>query len=120
MTYRQEPCEKGVEMRRIDSEMDAVLGLSNAAAREKATRLLIKLERKSDRDMLIDLLCDLRRAEQKRRSDRVTDPERRILVGARLPRQIAEQYRARAREEKLSLYAWCCKAFRREYEGRDG
>lgn len=103
-------------MRRIDTEMDAILGITSTDARDKAVALMIRMADPDDRKLFIDLMCSLRRAEQRRRSDKVTDPERRILVGARIPRWLADQYREQARRSKRSLYAWCCEAFREKCE----
>lgn len=119
--YRQNAPAGGVEMRRIDTEMKAVLEISSEDARAKATRLLLSLDDKKDRDALIDLLCTMRRSEQKRRSDRITDPDRRVLIGARLPRWLADQYKEQARISKRSMYAWASEAFMEKYRReRDG
>lgn len=52
------------------------------------------------------------RTTRKRASDRQTDRARRVLVGARLPRKVAEmaEYCAAARE--ISLYAWVSDAIK--------
>ena len=46
------------------------------------------------------------RTEARRKSDRETDNRRRVLVGARVPRETAERCKAAAEAEGLSLYAW--------------
>ena len=44
------------------------------------------------------------RAERKRKSNRITDFQRRTLVGARVPRALKEQCRAQAQARGISLY----------------
>ena len=61
------------------------------------------------------LVLARRRTQQRRDSDRETDVQRRLLVGARLPRETAERYRACAKEHGLSLYAFAAAALEREY-----
>ena len=56
-----------------------------------------------------------RRTAQRADSDTVTDLSRRLLVGARLPRALAERYRACAHANGLSLYRFVCNALEREY-----
>ena len=56
-----------------------------------------------------------RRTAQRAESDSVTDQGRRILVGARLPRPLAERYRACAQAHGASLYRFVCNAMEREY-----
>ena len=56
-----------------------------------------------------------RRASGKAESDARTDHARRILVGARLPRETAERYRSCAAAKGLSLYRFVCNALEREY-----
>lgn len=60
-------------------------------------------------------LTDGRRARQRRESDARTDPERRLLIGPRLPRETAERYRAAAQARHLSLYAWAAQALAAQY-----
>lgn len=62
-----------------------------------------------------ELMKALGRNDLKRSSDRRTDAARRILVGARIPRWEAEQYRAQAMNEGRSFYRWCSAAFRYYY-----
>jgi len=65
--------------------------------------------------LLVRLAAARRRTCQRADSDAVTDQARRILVGARLPRETAEKYRACASEHGLSLYRFICNALEREY-----
>lgn len=67
------------------------------------------------RELVSALVLARRRTQQRRDSDAGTDVERRLLVGARLPRQTAERYRACARAHGLSLYSFACSALEREY-----
>lgn len=46
------------------------------------------------------------RTEARRKSDRETDRGRRLTIGARVPREQAERYKAAAADEGISLYAW--------------
>lgn len=48
-------------------------------------------------------------------SDEETDARRRLLVGARIPRETAEVYRRCAREHEISLYRFVCNALEREH-----
>lgn len=56
-----------------------------------------------------------RRKQKKRISDRATDHSRRLLVGPRLPRELAEEYRKAAQEKNQSLYQWAADALRAHY-----
>ena len=87
-------------------ERDALRDALNAAYRSGSRDILACLER---------LAAARRRTQLRQDSDRMTDPARRILVGARLPRPLAEQYRACAAGHGLSLYRFVCNALEREY-----
>ena len=102
-------------MRRIDTEMNALQDLHTQAERDAATRLLLRIKDPTARDDLMDLLCVRRRARRKEESDAKTDLDRRVLIGARLPRYLADVYRDQARARRRSLYAWCCEAFREKF-----
>lgn len=56
-----------------------------------------------------------RRTAQRQESDAATDQGRRLLVGARVPRPLAEKYRACAKARGISLYRFVCLALEREY-----
>ena len=56
-----------------------------------------------------------RRTAQRADSDAETDRSRRILVGARLPRILADKYRECAASQGISLYRFVCNALEREY-----
>lgn len=66
-------------------------------------------------DLVQRLLQAKVRANRRAGSDTVTDSARRILVGARLPRATAEQYRQAAAACGVSLYRFVCNALRHEY-----
>ena len=61
------------------------------------------------------LLEAARRRAQRRASDDVTDPARRKLIGARLPREQVARYEEHARAQGLSVYAWVSQAIERQY-----
>lgn len=67
------------------------------------------------RELVTALVLARRRTGQRRDSDRETDADRRILVGARLPRATGEQLRKCAQDHGMSLYRFVCQAMEREY-----
>lgn len=67
------------------------------------------------RELVTALVLARRRTGQRRDSDRETDADRRILVGARLPRATGEQLRKCAQDHGMSLYRFICQALEREY-----
>lgn len=67
------------------------------------------------RELVTALVLARRRTGQRRDSDRETDADRRILVGARLPRATGEQLRKCAQDHGMSLYRFVCQALEREY-----
>lgn len=86
-------------------------------AQSAAIELLTKLPN-HQKHTLMNVLTAARRHDQRRESDRATDTARRLTIGARLPREVAERYRAAARAAGLSLYSWvwgaCEERYRRE------
>ena len=81
-------------------------------------RLVLELavEREEPIDKLVmDLCFARRRAAQRAASDRQTDKDRRLLVGARVPREKAERYRKKAKASGRSLYRFVLDALEREY-----
>lgn len=68
-----------------------------------------------DSAFLERLAAARRRTLQRADSDAATDLSRRLLIGARLPRELAERYRDCATEHGLSLYRFVCNALEREY-----
>lgn len=82
----------------------------------KAALLLMKHADYPEEVEAVALLLESgRRRRQRRNSDAKTDHERRLLVGPRLPREIAEQYRAAAEARHLSLYSWAAQALAAQY-----
>ena len=61
-------------------------------------------------DALCDVLAARRRTEQRRKSDRLTDRQRRRLVGARVSRAVAERCKYAAESCGLSLNQWVTRA----------
>jgi len=51
-----------------------------------------------------DLVLAMERTRRKRASDRATDSRRRVLVGARVPRALAERVKDAARNKDVSVY----------------
>lgn len=83
-------------------------------AQQAAIDLLVKLPGSQKHDLL-SVLVAARRHEQRRTSDRYTDGVRRLTIGARLPRETAERYRAAAKAKGLSLYSWVWQACEEKY-----
>ena len=97
-------------------ENQVLEGFSLLSAEEK-TVVMLALDNSSStvKDLVYNLCYARRRAAMRAASDRETDKDRRILVGARLNRPLAEKYRACAHERGLSLYRFVCNALEREY-----
>ncbi len=51
-----------------------------------------------------DIVLAMERTRCRRASDRATDARRRVLIGARVPRALAEQVREAARGKGVSVY----------------
>lgn len=49
---------------------------------------------------------------RKRSSDRRTQRERRVLIGATVPLDLADKIRTAAARRGISVYRWCVKAFK--------
>lgn len=56
------------------------------------------------------------RGHAKRPQDKANDHAARTLVGARLPREDVDRYRAAAAEEGVSLYRWTATALESAYQ----
>ena len=65
-------------------------------------------------DALLNMVEATARATGKRQSDRMTDSARRMLVGARIPRQMAEDCRQAAQASGRSLYRFVLDALAHE------
>lgn len=61
-------------------------------------------------DQLAELLTDAYRFRAKAESDARTDHERRVLVGARVPRSLAERCCRAADRAGVSMYRWVTRA----------
>ena len=90
-------------------------GLALFPAAERAALLQAMRDRQIPPAVLVRLAAARRRTSQRANSDARTDHARRLLVGARLPRQTAERYRECAAGQGLSLYRFVCQALEREY-----
>ena len=95
-------------------------GLALFPAAERAALLQAMRDRQITPAALVRLAAARRRASRKADSDARTDHARRILVGARLPRQTAQRYRECAAGHGLSLYRFVCNALEREYRRLTG
>lgn len=104
-------------MRVSRTEMMSFLELPEPA-REPAMRLILKLQGQN-RETLMDLLAAVRRDRQRYESDSTTDPERRVLVGPRLPRRMVDRYRVAAKEKGQSLYRWATEALEEHLANQD-
>ena len=82
---------------------------------EEEREVLLDALAQGQRELVTALVLARRRGGQRRASDRETDIDRRILVGARLPRTTGEQLRQCARDHGMSLYRFVCQALEREY-----
>ena len=77
--------------------------------------VLLDAMAQGQQQLVTALVLARRRGGQRRDSDRETDMNRRILMGARLPRATGEQLRQCARDHGMSLYRFVCQALEREY-----
>lgn len=90
-----------------------------AEERRAAKRALLRLDGRGpvSKSRAIEAAGDIIRAaargHAKRASDRETDRRRRVLVGARVPRELAQRYQAAAAAQGVSLYAWAVAALTR-------
>ena len=74
-------------------------------AREAAAALAPQLDA-AGRERLEEIAVAVRRRNQRRESDRITDKNRRTLVGAHVPRGRAEVYKQLAKAKGISLHQW--------------
>lgn len=75
------------------------------AARAAMAELAPQLDA-TGRERLDELAVAMRRRNQQRESDRITDQNRRTLVGAHVPRKKAEFYKQLAKAKGISLHQW--------------
>lgn len=78
------------------------------SAEEKAVMMdALDTDNRDVPDLISRLCLARRRAQQRWQSDMTTDRSRRLLVGARVPRRKAEQYRACARRQRHESVPLC-------------
>ena len=101
---------------RLKRDMDRISAAERAAILS-ALRQSTRIRRAATRGRMMDCLREIARASARtagrRASDRRTDRDRRVLVGARVPREMAERCRAAARERGISLYRFVIMALER-------
>ena len=107
-------------MNRINRTI-AALDRRHAAEKQRITRALRRLPRRGPvsvsraLDVAQDIILAGDRTLRKRESDTRTDRARRILIGAKIPRDTAEIYKTQARKEGVSMYRWAVNAFQIYY-----
>lgn len=78
--------------------------------REKISRAILKTREygmgQSVADAITQTVIAAGRVAKKRTQDAANDHRRRVLVGARVPREFAERCRQDAQAQNMSLYAW--------------
>lgn len=99
---------------KFERAADVILRLPTPE-RRTVTRALYSLRRRhisqtAALEAASDIILARARTEARRKSDKQTDTRRRVLVGARVPREAAEQYRAAAERAGISLYRWVANA----------
>lgn len=67
-------------------------------------------------DVIADVVQITHRTTTKAAQDAASDHARRCLIGARLPREEVERYRAAAAKEEVSLYRWTTSALQSAYQ----
>lgn len=90
---------------RVSTQIRAVADVPKDA-RADVIALITGIDNPRLKESLIRVLASCRRDRMKRNSDRVTDRNRRTLVGAHLPRWRVDQYKALAEGAHMSLHAW--------------
>ena len=86
--------------------------VENALRRIKTRRV----SRKMALDVVDDIVQITHRTTTKTAQDAAGDQARRCLIGARLPREEVDQYRAAAAKEGVSLYRWTASALQSAYQ----
>ena len=94
------------------TERRAVLDFSD---RIKHTKRLDTRQTRVVVDGIAEIVRAIVRTKSKRESDAAADKERRITIGARVPREDAQRYRDAATETGRSMYRFAVDAFEREY-----
>lgn len=75
-----------------------------------------KMNQKTALDVVADIVQITHRTTTKAAQDAASDHARRCLIGARLPREEVERYRAAAAREGVSLYRWTASALQSAYQ----
>ena len=86
------------------------LSADEKRAVERALRVAV------DPSSIVGIVLARSRTLRRQSSDRVTDKNRRILVGARVPREFASRCRVCAKQTEKSLYRFVFDALTRECE----
>lgn len=98
---------------RLDTMPAAEKRVIERALRRIKTR---KVSRKMALDVVADIVQVAHRTTTKAAQDAASDHARRCLIGARLPREEVDQYRAAAAKEGVSLYRWTASALQSAYQ----
>lgn len=103
-----------------DSRIDEAVELMNLSEREAmldAMRLARRIggRRKEMEEAILRIALGRLRDFDRAQSDRRTDAARRVLVGARVPRNRADAYRAQADAQGVSMYRWVMDALEGHY-----
>ena len=98
-------------------DLALIRAMQEATTKEKKAALLLMKNANYPKEIeAVALLLESgRRRRQRRESDAKTDHERRLLVGPRLPREVAEKYREAAQARNISLYEWASQALAAQY-----
>ena len=85
---------------------------------ERALRRLKtgRISRAAALDVVADVVQITHRTTTKAAQDAAADHARRCLIGARLPREEVDRYRAAAAKEGVSLYRWTASALQSAYQ----
>lgn len=99
------------------ADLSLIRAMQDASPEDKAAAMLLYSNATTAAEMkaISQLLISARRRQQRRTSDRATDHTRRLLVGPRLPREVAEDYRKAAQARNISLYQWASQALAAQY-----
>ncbi len=86
-----------VSVERFKEAFDQLSADEKRAVQQAATTSL----RPSD---VFDVVMAIDRTRARRSSDRATDAKRRVLVGARVPRELGDKVKLAAQEKDVSVY----------------
>ena len=75
-----------------------------------------RISRAAALDVVADVVQITHRTTTKAAQDAAADHARRCLIGARLPREEVDRYRAAAAKEGVSLYRWTASALQSAYQ----